>query len=257
MSKQKLIPELRFPEFAENWAVISISEICEVYRGGVFSKSDIVNNGSEPCIHYGELFTKYNEVIYKIYSSTNKTECFKSKVGDVLMPSSDVTPDGLARASVVMLDSVNLGGDINILRPKIQLNPVFLSYLINYSKKGIIKLVSGTTVKHIYPSQIITCSIPFTNKKSEQQKIASCLSSLDNLIAAHNQKLELLKDHKKGLMQNLFPQKGEKVPKLRFKEFEKDGEWVEEKLAQIGEPLMCKRVFKEQTSGNPTYGVPF
>ncbi|MDZ7796476.1 MAG: restriction endonuclease subunit S [Candidatus Marinimicrobia bacterium] len=59
----------------------------------------------------------------------------------------------------------------------------------------------------------------------EQQKIASCLSSLDELIAAHNDKLQALKNHKKGLMQNLFPQEGEKVPKYRFPEFEKDGEW--------------------------------
>ncbi|HOU26853.1 MAG TPA: restriction endonuclease subunit S, partial [Paludibacteraceae bacterium] len=72
---------------------------------------------------------------------------------------------------------------------------------------------------------------PFPNPK-EQVKIASCLSSLDDLIAAHSQKLDLLKDHKKGLMRNLFPQEGEKVPKLRFKEFEKDGEWVENQLQE-------------------------
>jgi len=59
------------------------------------------------------------------------------------------------------------------------------------------------------------------------------------------------------LMQNLFPQEGEQVPKYRFKEFEQDGEWVEIKLGQIGEPLMCKRVFKEQTTTNPKNGVPF
>jgi len=64
----------------------------------------------------------------------------------------------------------------------------------------------------------------------EQQKITSCLSSLDEMIIAHSEKLDLLKDHKKGLMQNLFPQEGEKVPKYRFKEFEKDEEWVEKKL---------------------------
>ncbi|MBK7883979.1 MAG: restriction endonuclease subunit S [Chitinophagaceae bacterium] len=63
------------------------------------------------------------------------------------------------------------------------------------------------------------------------QKIASCLSSLDEVITAHSQKLELLKDHNKGLMQNLFPQEGEKVPKYRFKEFK--GEWKEELLGDI------------------------
>jgi type I restriction enzyme, S subunit len=237
-----LIPELRFPEFSENWEINLLSDICNVYRGGTFSKADMDENGSYPCIHYGELFTKYNEVITNIYSKTNKSEGLKSQVGDVLMPSSDVTPNGLAKASAIMLDNVVLGGDMNVLRPRKPINSIFISYLVNHSKKEIIKLVSGTTVKHIYPSQIITCQLPLVNNKKEQQKIASCLSSLDEVIDAHSQKLDVLKDHKKGLMQNLFPQEGEKVPKLRFKEFEKDGEWVEKKL---GDCLLQK----------PTYGI--
>lgn len=234
-TNNKLIPELRFPEFEKEgeWEVTSVSNVCDVYRGSTFSKADMDENGSEPCIHYGELFTKYNEVISTIYSKTNKSDGFRSKIGDILMPSSDVTPDGLAKASAIMLDNVVLGGDMNILRPKKGFNSIFLSYLLNYSKREIIKLVSGTTVKHIYPSQIITSQLPIVNNKLEQQKIASCLSSLDEVISAHSQKLDLLKDHKKGLMQNLFPQDGEKVPKFRFKEFEKDGEWVEKVLSEV------------------------
>nr|MBA3986323.1 restriction endonuclease subunit S [Flavobacteriales bacterium] len=230
-----LIPELRFPKFSENWDIISVAEMCDVHRGGAFSKADMDENGSKPCIHYGELFTKYNEVITDVFSKTNNSDGFKSEVGDILMPSSDVTPDGLAKASAIMLDDVILGGDMNILRPKGNFNSIFLAYLLNHSKREIIKLVSGTTVKHIYPSQIITCQLPIVNNKSEQNKIASCLSSLDEVIAAHNQKLDTLKDHKKGLMQNLFPQEGEKVPKYRFKEFVKDGDWVKTKLRDLGE----------------------
>ena len=63
----------------------------------------------------------------------------------------------------------------------------------------------------------------------EQQKIASCLSELDNLIAAESAKVEALKDHKKGLMQQIFPQPGETIPRLRFPGFE--GEWVEKKVS--------------------------
>ena len=228
--KNKLIPELRFPEFNKPWEIISVSDICDVYRGGTFSKADMDVNGTEPCIHYGELFTKYNEVISFIYSKTNKSDGFKSEYGDILMPSSDVTPDGLAKASAITLDNVVLGGDMNILRPKKNTNSIFLSYLLNHSQREIIKLVSGTTVKHIYPSQIITCKLPLVNFEIEQQKIASCLSSLDELIAAQNDKLLALKDHKKGMMQNLFPQDGEKEPKFRFPEFEDDGEWQKKKL---------------------------
>lgn len=239
MSKEKnLIPALRFPEFENGkWNIKTVDDYCDVYRGSAFSKADMIEDGSEHCIHYGELFTKYNEVITEILSRTNKQDGFRSESGDVLMPSSDVTPDGLAKASAITLDGVILGGDMNILRPKTEINSIFLSYLLNHSKREIIKLVSGTTVKHIYPSQIITCEIPVIDNEIEQQKIASCLSSLDELLAVHNEKLDALKDHKKGLMQNLFPQEGETVPKLRFEEFESDGEWVEKRLGQLGEFL--------------------
>jgi type I restriction enzyme S subunit len=64
----------------------------------------------------------------------------------------------------------------------------------------------------------------------EQQKIADCLDSVDALIAAQGRKVEALRDHKKGLMQQLFPQEGETQPRLRVPEFEGEGEWVEEPL---------------------------
>jgi type I restriction enzyme S subunit len=232
-NKNKLVPRLRFPGFSKYWEVKPVSEMCVVFKGSPLSKADLVENGSVKCIHYGELFTKYSEVISTIYSKTNRSDGFKSEVGDVLMPSSDVTPDGLAKASALMLDGVILGGDMNILRPKKDINPIFLSYLLNHSKRDIIKLVSGTTVKHIYPSQISILPLPIVNDISEQQKIASCLSSLDEVIAGERQKLELLQQHKKGLLQQLFPQEGETVPRLRFPEFQNAGEWEVKKLGEV------------------------
>ena len=107
-------------------------------------------------------------------------------------------------------------------------NPCIAELINSVSKKhvsyvGNPKLMNGVMSK----IQIPVPSIP------EQQKIASCLSSLDELLAAHNDKLDALKDHKKGLLQNLFPQEGETVPKVRFPEFEGDGEWVEKKLGEV------------------------
>jgi type I restriction enzyme, S subunit len=118
-------------------------------------------------------------------------------------------------------------------------------------------LAGQTAVPIISKSVFEKFTIQKPQLPQEQHKIASILSSLDEVIAAHNQKLELLKDHKKGLMQNLFPQEGEKLPKFRFPEFKNDGEWVEKKLGNIGEPLMCKRILKEQTTSNPKDGIPF
>lgn len=111
----------------------------------------------------------------------------------------------------------------------------------------------GSGIPHIYFSDFKKEPIGLPNPK-EQQKIASCLSSLDEVIAAHSQKLELLKDHKKGLMQNLFPQEGETIPKYRFKEFENDGEWVVksfENLFEIGNGRDYKHLDKGEI---PVYG---
>ena len=72
--------------------------------------------------------------------------------------------------------------------------------------------------------------IPISPKPKEQEKIADCLSSIDSLITVQSQKIELLKEHKKGLLQNLFPKDGENIPKFRFPEFVNDGEWEEKPL---------------------------
>lgn len=70
-------------------------------------------------------------------------------------------------------------------------------------------------------------------KTGEQQKIANCLSSLDELIATQARKVDTLKTHKKGLMQQLFPIEGETQPRLRFPEFLGAGEWVVKNLEEI------------------------
>jgi type I restriction enzyme S subunit len=85
----------------------------------------------------------------------------------------------------------------------------------------------------ISKSQIESTQIPFPQTLLEQQKIAECLSSLDGLIAAEGRKLAALRDHKRGLMQRLFPREGETVPRLRFPEFRGKVEWESEKLGRI------------------------
>lgn len=74
----------------------------------------------------------------------------------------------------------------------------------------------------------------------EQRHIAQALTALDELIAATNEKLEQMKAYKKGLMQKLFPAEGKKLPELRFKEFEKDGEWEVKKLGEVAERITHK-----------------
>jgi type I restriction enzyme S subunit len=86
-----------------------------------------------------------------------------------------------------------------------------------------------------------------TPSPAEQQKIAECLSSVDELMAAQARKVDSLKTHKKGLMQQLFPREGETQPRLRFPEFQNAGEWVPKSIGQLGEVV---------TGSTPSTAVP-
>ncbi|MEO5326997.1 MAG: restriction endonuclease subunit S [Magnetococcus sp. THC-1_WYH] len=209
--KRPLVPRLRFPEFreADEWGMKKMGDIAFFYKGKGISKADIDLNGKTPCIRYGELYTHYGEVIVSIASSTNlaASSLFFSRKNDIIIPSSGETKLDIATASCVMCDDVALGSDLNVIRTNH--NGIFISYYLNGSKKNdIAKIAQGDTVAHLYPSQLEQLEITIP-ESAEQQKIADCLSSLDDLITAQEQKLELLKRHKKGLMQQLFPTQDE------------------------------------------------
>lgn len=153
-NESKFVPKLRFPDFAkdEEWEEDELGKVSSFFKGKGLAKSDILPNGKNPCVHYGELFTKYSEVIKEIKSYTNISDGFKSEANDVLMPTSDVTPNGLAKASCIKLDEIILGGDILVIRPKPIIFGEFLSRFIRHREREVLKLVSGTTVFHLYGS---------------------------------------------------------------------------------------------------------
>ncbi|MFD1893998.1 restriction endonuclease subunit S [Ottowia beijingensis] len=91
-------------------------------------------------------------------------------------------------------------------------------------------------------------------KTAEQQKIADCLSSLDELIAAQARKVHALKTHKKGLMQQLFPREGETQPRLRFPEFRNAGEWKRQNLEDLSETISSGKDKSAQDGAFDLYG---
>lgn len=249
----KLIPELRFPEFVDDgeWAEKLIGDIT-------------ISESSSMALNKLELKPK-GYPVYGADSIVGYIENFQQQEKYISIVKDG---SGVGRLNLCQSHSSILGTLACLKSKNEKLYYLdWIYYLLNtVDFSGYVK---GAGIPHIYYSDFKFEKIA-TPKPNEQQKIASCLSSLDEVIAAHSQRLELLKDHKKGLMQNLFPQPSSsswggtvaepveaKVPKLRFKEFEKDGEWVEKKLGEIGEPLMCKRIFKEQTTINPNNGIPF
>ena len=204
--KKPVVPRLRFAEFrdAGEWEGKRLEQVAIFLKGKGIAKSDVIPNGSVPCLRYGELYTDYQESITKVKSFVNLDpgNLVFSRINDVIIPASGETEEDIATASCVLQNDIALGGDINILRSRI--DGVFFSYYLNSAKReDIARLAQGISVVHLYPSQLkkLIISIP---KKSEQQKIAACLTALDDLISAQTQKIAKLKTHKRGLMQQLF-----------------------------------------------------
>ena len=197
-------PKLRFKEFSDEWISKKLFQLVEFSKGNILAKADLAETGNYPCILYGQLYTKYNEVIRKIYSKTNINEnnIPKSKKGDVLIPSSGETPIDISTSSCIQIDNVLLGGDINILRP-ISCDGRFLSYLINNNKKTeIAKVAQGHSVVHLYNDNLKQVSINIPSIQ-EQKRISDTLELLDKKIELQTKKIEDLKLFKKGLILSL------------------------------------------------------
>ena len=243
----KIKPLLRFPAFIQDggWKEYKLGDIAQFYKGKGISKNDVTDNGTIPCIRYGELYTHYKEVIDEVTSYTDLSidDLFMSKANDIIIPSSGETKEDIATASCVLRNNVALGGDINVIRTSN--NGVFLSYYLNNAKKhDIAKIAQGISIIHLYNEQLRNLSVEIPNLE-EQQKIAECLSSIDSYISSINEKVEQLKAHKKSLLQKLFPQKGKTIPEFRFSKFKGSKGWEEKKLGDI-----FKRITNKNTTNN-------
>jgi len=199
------VPKLRFKEFTDEWSNKKLNEIVKFSKGNILSKADLNNEGKYPCILYGQLYTKYHEVIKEIVGRTdrNNKNIIKSKYGDILIPSSGESPIDISTASCVLFDNVLIGGDINILSP-INSDGRFMSYMISNNKKfEIAKVAQGHSIVHLYNENLksIKLAIP---SKAEQTKIANFLSLLDKKIELQTKKIEDLKLYKKGLLEKQF-----------------------------------------------------
>ena len=203
--QQLLTGQTRLPGFQGKWEVKRLGEVATFHKGRGLPKSSLNPYGIEPCIHYGELFTRYPETIETIYSRTDDgAGAFRSVAHDVLMPTSDVTPRGLAKASCVQVDDVILGGDILVIRCNSKLVfGSFLSYTIRHQEDQILQLVTGTTVFHLYGRDMakLTLSLPSVG---EQIAIVEALTDMAAEITALEARRDKTRGLKQGMMQELL-----------------------------------------------------
>ncbi|WQV96352.1 restriction endonuclease subunit S [Helicobacter pylori] len=208
LSFELLSQRKRLKGFNQNWQRVRLGDIATFLKGKGLSKNQVSPNAKHECILYGELFTHYDRVVTNIKNFTNIYDNpMLSLNNDVLMPSSDVTPNGLATASCILKKGVILGGDILIIRPNSNLlNGCFLAYCIVYDKNQVLSKVVGSTVYHLYAKDMKVFEIPLP-PLNEQIAIANILSALDHEIISLKNKKRQFENIKKALNHDLMSAK--------------------------------------------------
>jgi type I restriction enzyme S subunit len=235
--EEKILPALRFPEFENDgkWELTTIGKNGKFYYGKSAPKWSLSEDAPTLCVRYGELYTKFGTIINEVVSRTNidpKTLKF-SKGGEILVPRVGEDPYAFSKCSYLPFPNIAIGEMISVYETK--QDPIFYTYYFNTLSKQFARVVEGQNVKNLYYVNLEPIKIGKPHSIKEQQKIANCLTSLDNLITAETEKLAHLKDHKKSLLQQLFPIKGETKPQFRFPEFKNDGDWERKLLGAISE----------------------
>ncbi|MFN7212184.1 MAG: hypothetical protein ACK5US_04490 [Lysobacteraceae bacterium] len=237
-------PRLRFPEFlnADGWPTERMDRLYSFGRNNTLSR-DKLNyvGGTAKNIHYGDIHTKFPaafDVSRERVPFVNDGEALPELAsgdycveGDLIFAdaSEDMNDVGKTMEIVRLHGERVLAGQHTILAR--QLGGTFVTgfgaYLFGAGlmRGRIKKEAQGTKVYQISAARLGGIDVTYPNDKSEQHKIADCLTSLDEVIAAQGRKVEALKAHKRGLMQQIFPREGETRPRFRFPEFRNAAEW--------------------------------
>lgn len=226
-------PAIRFRGFTDDWEQRKLGELATFNKGAGYSKSDLKASGTQ-IILYGRLYTKYETVIKQVDTFVDsRPGSVYSEGGEVIVPASGETAEDIAIASVVEKPGILLGGDLNIIHPIRNLDSTFLAISISNGEphKEMAKRAQGKSVVHLHNDDLSQIKFRYPSIE-EQSKISKFFSNLDHLITLHQHKLEQQKKLKAFFLKNMFPEQGETVPRIRFKEF--TGDWEQCKLGEIG-----------------------
>lgn len=259
-TKQGVVPALRFPEFQENeeWNIPHLGQISTriITRVGNSKLLPVSISAGVGFLPQTEKFGRdISGEQYRNYIVLNRGEFAYNKGNSKKYPQGCVYRleefDRVAAPNAFLCFRIN----DNVIPD------FFKGYFdSNYHGKQLQNVITSGArsngLLNISADEFFNIILPTPKDKKEQQKIADCLSLIDVLIKAAENKIDELKAHKKGLMQQLFPAKGETVPALRFPEFQNAGEWTKGPLSRIGEVLQGYG-FPEKYQGKSLGKYPF
>ena len=206
-----LVPKLRFPEFrdASVWSSSPLESVC-----------DVLNNRRVP------ITTKDRKAgpfpYYGASGIVDNVDGFLFDERLILVGEDGAKWGPFEETAFIAEGKYWVNNHAHVLRSIDLVDSLLMAYLV---RSDLGRYVTGAAPPKLTLGKLKTIPIPIPSSPAEQQKIADCLGSLDDLIAAEGRKLEALREHKHGLMQQLFPQPGETVPRLRFPDFQEAPEW--------------------------------
>ena len=192
-AKAETVPALRFPEFGgdkgKDWKAYSLGSIC-----------DVLNNRRKPVTSNNR-----EKGAYPYYGASGIVDYVKEYIFDerLLLVGEDGAKWGAYEKTAFIVDGRYwVNNHAHVLKPKKINDSLLENYLV---KLDISSFITGAAPPKLTVQSLKSIPVPVPSDLAEQQKIADCLSSVDDLITAQAEKIAYLKTHKKGLMQQLFP----------------------------------------------------
>lgn len=252
MNKKKIVPKLRFPEFgtSEGWKKYKLRELADRVTKKV-GDNKLVTLSISAGIGFVSQAEKFSRDIsgkqYRNYIYLKRGE-FSYNKGN-----SKTFPQGCIYELKEYDEAAVPNAFISFRFKENLVSSFYQGYFdSNFHGKQLVRFITSGArsdgLLNISPTDFFSIVLPSPVKKEEQQKIADCLSSIDELIDAESRKLKALEKHKKGLMQKLFPAAGKTLPEWRFPGFRDRDAWIKIMLGDILDVLMCKRIFANETS---------
>ena len=245
MSKKS--PQLRFEGFTDDWEVRKLTDVTYSYSGLTYSPTDVQDKGTfvlrSSNVKNDQLIDADN-----VYVNPDIVNSNNVKVGDVIVVVRNGSRSLIGKHAIVTKEMPHtvIGAFMSAFRGE---NGDYINALLstNNFQKEVHKSL-GATINQITGKDFSMMN--FLNPKLEEQnKIGSFFKQLDNTIALHQRKLDLLKEQKKGYLQKMFPKNGAKVPELRFAGFADD--WEERKLGDEVLIVMGQSPNSENYTDNP------
>lgn len=237
-NNNKYIPALRFPEFQNDreWKTDAMETIFDIKNGYTPSKSNpsFWDNGTIPWFRMEDI-RKNGHILSD--SIQHVTPAAVKNAG--LFPAYSIivaTTATIGEHALIIVDSLANQQFTFLTKRKSfdnKLDMMYFHYFMFIIDEWCKRNTNAGGLLSVNMDSFKKLTIPYPSSLSEQKKIADCFVSIDKEIDATKRKLNLLKEHKKGLMQKLFPAKGKTLPELRFPEFQNEGEWKNIKFSEL------------------------